>query len=170
MRREGKVSDASILEGGREVARIAPHGGMAYRMEAPGDGSWDLDPRVSGEVRPFSLEVTAAGDSGSRVLTILNHIFVHAGAFYMFMGVPEHVHPRDHILGQRFIIRLDKFPFSSLEEVDRETWGRLRRLRGVSVAEMRGLGPDGHTVKLSEELRPIGLILAAASYLLYSTA
>jgi hypothetical protein len=40
---------------------------------------------------------------------------------------------------------------------------------GVPVGETSGLGTHGHHVKVEKELEDIGLIIAASSYLLYST-
>lgn len=170
VKRTGGFADAVVTEGGKEVAQIRPKGTGTFELESADGALWRLDPRVAGEIRPFSLVVTPASGTGTPVLRIQNHVFQHGGRFYMLMGIPEDRHPKDHLIGGRFIIRLDRFPFTNMEDIDRETWGRLRRLRGVSVGEIGGLGLDGHTVELSDELGPIGLQLAAASYLLYSTA
>jgi hypothetical protein len=170
IRRTGKTYEAVISSEGKEVASISAGEGLTRTLEAAGDGSWRLDPRVHGEVRPFSMNVTAAEGDAEPVLTIRNHVFRHGGKFYMLTGIPEDLPPANHMLGGRYICRLDRFPFHDLETIDGETWGRLKRQRGPAVGEIDGLGLEGHRVKLSEELQGIGLQLAAASYLLYSTA
>jgi hypothetical protein len=169
VKRVGGVADAVITSEGKEVATMSRRADRRFELSIMEDGSWTLDPRVNGEVRPFSLEATSHDLPSVPVLTIMNHVFQYRRNFYLMMGIPEDVHPRDHLLGGRHIIRLDKFPFSTLGEVDRETWGRLKRLRGVSVGQIAGLGLDGHSVELTDELKEIALPLAAASYLLYST-
>lgn len=165
----GKVPDAVVSEGGREEARVSGGEGQSFRLESEDGRSWDLDPRVHGEIRPFSMRVSATGRPGEPVLTIRNHVFFHGGKPYMMTGIPEDVTPADHVLGRRHINRLDTFPFSTLEEIDPETWGRLRRHRGVSVGTFDGLGLKEFRVRLAEELGGIALPLVAASYLLYST-
>jgi hypothetical protein len=44
------------------------------------------------------------------------------------------------------------------------------RFREVPVGEISGLGIQGHHVKVDKELEDIGLLIAARSYLIYSTA
>ncbi len=164
-------SEAVINSGGKEVARIRPVGKHMFSLETNEGMRLLLDPHVHAEIRPFSLNITAHSEGRTeQVLTIRNHIFKHAGEFYMLTNVPEGMHPADHILGRRYICRLVNFPFSDIADVDHETWGRLRRNRGAVVGEMDGLGLEGHTVRLSSELQDISLPLAASSYLLYSTA
>ena len=48
---------------------------------------------------------------------------------------------------------------------------KLKRFRGVPVGEASGLGatPEGHHVKVNDELDDIGLFLAAISYLMYAS-
>jgi hypothetical protein len=169
VKRTGKTSDATIRRGGEEVATLRSSGESRFALESARGGAWDLNPRVQGEIRPFSMNVTSSEDSGKPVLTIRNHVFFHGGRAYMLTGVPEDVKPADHLLGKRHINRLGQFPFSSLEEIDPETWGRLRMHRGVAVGTIEGLGIEEFRVALSEELQDVGLPLAAASYLLYST-
>jgi hypothetical protein len=115
------------------------------------------------------MSVTALEGEHEPLLTIRNHVFFHGSKAYYLTGIPEDVRPANHILGRRHISRLDKFPFSRLEDIDMETWGRLRRHRGVSVGTIDGLGLDRLRVSLSGELEDVGLPLSAASYLLYST-
>lgn len=170
IKRTGKSSDAVINSGGKKVASLRGEGNMLFRLESTGDGGWQLDPRVHGEIRPFSMNVTASGRPGAPVLTIRNHVFRHGGKTYLLNGIPEDVRPAEHILGGRYICRLDKFQFSDLEDIDLETWGRLRMHRGVSVGTVEGFGLGEYKVKLSQELQGIGLPLSAASYLIYATA
>ena len=167
VRRAGRPSDAVISRGGEEVASLRGERNMTVRLESKEGGSWTLDPRVHGEVRPFSMKATPEGSG--EVLVIRNHVFFHDSKAFMLTSIPEDVHPAEHVLGKRHINRLDRFPFSSLEDIDLETWGRLRRQRGVSVGTIEGLGIEEFRVTLSQELQDIGLQLSAASYLLYST-
>lgn len=170
VRSSGGPPDASIWKGGEEVATIRREGRLLFRLESSAKEIWMLDPRVHGEVRPFSMKVTASGTGGEPVLTIRNHVFFHSGRAYILTAVPADVHPAEHTLGKRHVSRLDRFPFSRLEDIDLQTWGRLRLNRGVSVGTMEGLGADEFRISLSEELQGVGLPLAAASYLLYSTS
>ena len=139
-----------------------------------------MTPRVDGEVRPFSMIAyeTKGGDTqetnntidGKEVLKIRNNLFWYNGSLYMLNSLPEGKLPRDHITGIRFISKLVNFPYNSHQEIDPETWERLGRHRGQQVGELSGLGrSDGHKVKLASELEGIGIPLAAASYLIYST-
>jgi len=57
-----------------------------------------------------------------------------------------------------------------LTDLDHHIKHKLRRYRGVAVGEVSGLGIDGHHVKVEKELEGIGLLIAASSYLIYSTA
>jgi len=110
------------------------------------------------------------------VLTVKNHVFKHGGKFYMLRNHPEGSAPKSYLSGPRYISRLDNFPHSELSEVGKhDSHGgshRLKRFRGVPVGEASGLGiaGSGHRVKVGEELRDIGLLLAASSYLLYASA
>ena len=169
VRRTGKTSDAVISQGGESVGTLRGEGDLLFRLESATKESWTLDPRVHGEIRPFSMKVTASGARGEPVLTIRNHLFFHNRRAYALTTIPEDVNPSEHVLGKRHVSRLDRFPFSSLEEVDLQTWGRLRLHRGTSVGTIDGLGADEFRVSLSHELQDIGLELSAASYLLYST-
>jgi hypothetical protein len=49
---------------------------------------------------------------------------------------------------------------------------KLKRFRGVPVGEASGLGaaPEGHKVKVNDELDDIGLFIAATSYLMFASA
>jgi hypothetical protein len=153
----------------------------------PGD-RWTLSPRIHGVVKPFSMTVKkidyTTGDSsddhadgaekedeGSPLFTIEHGLFFYTGRFYIFNGRPEGRPLRELLLGgKKYICRLDHFSFASIAEVNREAWSNLGRLRGVPVGELEGIGALGHHVRLLPELQPIGLPLAAASFLLYSTA
>lgn len=170
VKRVGRVFDAVVSSKGRTVATLSRENNLGLRLRSTTGEAWDLDPRVHGEIKPFSMDVTLSSAPEKPVLTVVNHVFFHNGKAYMLTGIPEDVHPADHILGKRHVNRMDRFPFSSLEEIDRETWGRLRRYRGVSVGTIDGLGLDGFKVELSSELGDIGLPLSATAYLLYSTA
>ena len=169
IRRTGRPSDAVVWREGEKVATLRGEGNLLVRLESTAEESWVLDPRVHGEVRPFSMNVTASGSDGEAVLTIRNHVFFHNSRAFMLTSIPEDVHPGEHVFGRRHISMLEKFPFSRLEEIDLQTWGRLRGQRGVSVGTFDGLGADEFRVSLSHELEDVGLPLSAASYLLYST-
>ncbi|MDG7007714.1 MAG: hypothetical protein JRN06_05680 [Nitrososphaerota archaeon] len=169
VRRSGRPADAVIRRGGEEVATLRGEGNLLFRLESKANESWVLDPRVHGEVRPFSMNVTAPGSKGEAILTIRNHVFFHGAKAFMLTSIPEDVHPADHVFGKRHVNRLENFPFSRLEDIDLQTWGRLRMQRGISVGTFDGLGTDEFRVTISQELEDIGLQLAAASYLLYST-
>ena len=88
----------------------------------------------------------------------------------MLINHPEGRHWNDYLSGPRYISRLDNFPYSDLTELDHHIKHRLKRFRGVPVAEASGLGTDSHYVKVDKELEDIGLFIAASSYLIYSTA
>ena len=165
----GRPPDAIIWREGEKVATLRGEGNLLVRLESTAKESWVLDPRVHGEVRPFSMNVTTSGPDGEAVLTIRNHVFFHSSKAFMLTSIPEDVHPRNHIFGKRHVSRLERFPFSRLEDIDLQTWGRLRNQRGVSVGTFEGLGMDEFRVFLSQELEDIGLPLSASSYLLYST-
>ncbi|HKT22659.1 MAG TPA: hypothetical protein VJR06_08640 [Nitrososphaerales archaeon] len=167
VRGSAKSPDATVSCQGRDVASIRLEGGSTLLL-VDGDGSWKMDPRVQGEIRPFSMCLARPGEPDMPVLSIRNHLFFHRGRAYLLTGIPEDVRPSDHLLGKRHVSRLDTFPFSSLGDVDPETWGRLRKHRGVSVGTIESAEPGTCKVALSEELEEIGLPLAAASYLLYT--
>lgn len=168
VRGSGEPSEALIWRADEKVATLRRGQDLLFKLESTAAGSWMLDPRIKGEIRPFSMNVTASGE-GEAVLTIRNHVFFHDSKAFMLTSIPEDVHPAEHVLGRRHINRLEKFPFSRLEDIDLQTWGRLRRQRGTSVGTLDGVGRDEFRVSLSGELEDIGLQLAAASYLLYTT-
>lgn len=168
VKHEGREAGATVSKGREVLAELRGTEGHGFELQSVSKERWELSPRVQGEIRPFSMDVRSGG-SGEQVLTIRNHVFFRGQSAYMLTGIPEDVEPSEHVLGTRHINRLDKFPFKSLDEIDPETWGRLRTHRGVSVGTMRGLGVNGFKVNLSEELEKIGLPLSAALYLLYTT-
>ncbi|MDG6949427.1 MAG: hypothetical protein JRM77_06240 [Nitrososphaerota archaeon] len=159
---------ARVLIDGKEVATIGPDGKAIFRVRSVSLGDWKVELRDDGQVRPFSAEITSAGTNGVAV-KIRNHLFFYKGAAYLLTGIPEEVKPADHVLGKRHVSRLDSFPFSRLDDVDLETWGRLRLHRGTSVGEIYGASPQEFRVTLSGELLEIGLPLSATLYLLYNS-
>ena len=163
---EGRL--ARVFVEGKEVATIGARGNAMFSVLSESYGEWSVELRDNGEIRPFSAEITGKDKSGF-ALKIRNHLFFYKGAAYLLTGIPERVKPADHVLGRRHVIRLDSFPFSRLDEVDRETWGRLRLHRGISVGEIDGDSPEAFRVTLSDELSEIGLPLSAALYLLYNS-
>jgi hypothetical protein len=169
VRRTGRPSDAAIWREGAREGTLGREGALLFRLASAANEVWILDPRVHGEIRPFSMAVTASVPGGRAVLTIRNHVFFHHATPYMITSIPEDMHPAEHLLGMRHINRLENFPFSRLEDIDLETWGRLRRQRGTSVGTIEGLGADEFRVALGGELADLGMPLAATSYLLYST-
>jgi hypothetical protein len=170
VKRSGRPAEATVTSGSTTVAHLQADESRAL-LTATDGRRWVMDPRVQGEVRPFSLAVSEETPSGPEpVFTIRSHLFEHGEQMYMLTNIPEGLHPAEHGSGRRYICRLVNFPFKTVSEIDHETWGRLRRHRGVPVGEVDGLGHYGHTVRLGEELRDIALPLAVASYLLYSTA
>jgi hypothetical protein len=115
-------------------------------------------------------EREAPDEDGFPIFTIEDGLFFYRSRFYIFNGRPEGRPLRELLVGgKKYICRLDQFSFSNLAELNREAWSNLGRLRGAPVGELDGLGASGHHVKLLPELQPIGLPLAAASFLLYST-
>jgi hypothetical protein len=137
------------------------------------DGSkWILDKKVYGEFRPFSVEV-AKVEGGIRsgvVFTILEHIFKHNNRFYMMTNLPEGKKWSDSLTGPKYIGRLNNFPFTELKEIDQITMRKLRRFyRGVKVGEIACSDVHNIVMKINDELTDIGLILAACSYVIYSS-
>lgn len=126
-----------------------------------------LDPRVDRAISPFSTTIYE-GD-GKILLRIKSGVFSYIGKIYLFKSLPEGKSMKGHLSRSKYICRLDNFPYHDVDEIDRETRERLNRYRGVDVGRLSGLGKLGHKVTIDEELREIGLPLAAASYLLYST-
>ena len=88
----------------------------------------------------------------------------------MLTNHPEGKHWNEYLSGFRHISRLDNFPYSDLTNIDQHIKHELLGFRGVPVGEISGLGIQGHHVKVDKELEDIGLLIAARSYLIYSTA
>ena len=164
--------EAKIFSDNSEVGEIKMGSDFTFRLISKDGREWDLTNKVHGEARPFSLTVAEVKDhKGKVVLTIKEHLFKHNNRFYMLTNHPEGKSWSESLTGPKYIGRLNNFPFSDIEEVDRDTMQKIRRYyRGTHVGEMSGLGLYGHSVKISDEIEDIGLILAACSYLLYSTA
>ena len=162
----------------REVAKIKKGDDQkSFKMLAKDGSEWILTKSVHGKFRPFSLTVLlnkqkGENDTNREILTIIEHIFKHRGKFYMLTNHPEGKHWNEYLSGPRYISRLDYFPYADLHELDYHIKHILRRFRGVPVGEASGLGiREGHYVKIDDnELEDISLLIAASSYLLYSTA
>ncbi len=168
-----KPFEAKIFSINKEVGDLKMKDNFTFRLTSMDGREWNLNNKVHGEVRPFSINVTEAkGDiKGKVVLTIREHLFKYNNKFYMLTNHPEGKLWKENLKGPKYISRLDNFPFSEIKEIDLSTRQKLRRLfRGVHVGEISGLGIYGHRVKVKDELSEIGLILATCSYLLYSTA
>jgi hypothetical protein len=164
-------------EGGEEIAEIKKgEDQKSFKLIRKKDGhKWILTKNVHGEFRPFSMSVLDQNEHNGcgidkNVLTIREHLFKHRGKFYMLTNHPEGKHWNEYLSGIRYISRLDNFPYSDLTDLDYQIKHKLRRFRGVPVGEVSGLGIQGHHVKVEKELEDIGLLIAASSYLIYSTA
>lgn len=171
--------DATIMLNKKRIAEIRKAADYAFELVDKKDGiSWKISNNVSNEFYPFSLSISIEYRNTEKqlqnkdILTIRNHVFSYNGKFYMFTNHPEGRAWREYLSGPRFICRLEKFPYTNLAEINQETKHELARFRGVPVGEAIGLGisNDGHKVRVWGELRDIGLLIAASSYLIYSTA
>lgn len=166
-----EVPSARITMQGKEVAELSVVGeGLFSLTEA--SKSWLLTRRVDGEIRPFSMAVyKSKGEAvdSKEVLKIKDHIFFHDGRFYVIGGIPEGRYPKHHMMGSKYICRLQNFPFSHPDQVDAVTKHRLKRHRGVPVGEFSGLGSTGFHIRLEDELKSIQLQLSASIYLMYSS-
>ena len=140
---------------------------------------WVLTNRIDGEHRRFSFSVRKVdGREGEALLIVRDNVFKHNGKFYMLANHPEGRLWQHHVTSPiRYISRLDNFPYSDLYEMDENKHhqslrNKIKRFRGVPVGEASGLGaaPEGHNVKVSDELDDIGLFVAATSYLMYASA
>ena len=168
--RSESENSAKILLHGKAIAHLQTKGNDVSSLETLTGRIWEMTRRVDREIRPFSLLIrTASKASQNFILKIKDHLFAYGGKMYMFGAVPEGTGPHLHLRGTKFIGRLDGFPFQDPDQVDLETKNRLKRLRGVPVGEFTGIGKKTHLVKLEKELEPIGLQLAAACFVLYST-
>jgi hypothetical protein len=174
-------------ENGKEVAEIKKRGEQSeFRLLSKNDNrEWVLTNKIDGEHRRFSFsirEVEKQQEQGQRekdaLLTVRDNIFKHNGMFYMLANHPEGKSWHNYVNNPvRYISRLDNFPYSDVSEVDENKHHqnlrhKIKRFRGVPVGEASGLGttPEGHHVKVNDELDGIGLFLAATSYLMYASA
>jgi hypothetical protein len=190
--------DARIFsENGEEIAEIIKGEGLEFKLISQKDNrEWVLTNKIDGQHRRFSFSVREAEkkevnagerrrgggeeeeEEGNPLLIIQDNIFVHNGKFYMLANHPEGKLWHDYINSPvRYISRLDNFPYSNVSEMDENKHHqnlrhKLKRFRGVPVGEASGLGatPEGHHVKVNDELDDIGLFLAATSYLMYASA
>lgn len=166
-----------IVKDENRLAVLRPNGDLTYLLVEKDDSSWSINQKAKGEASPFTIRATKLVPLDSRptaqvvrVLEIGNGLFTHNGRFYFIGCVPEGRSLRSVLTGKRYICRLDNFPFSRVEDVDRATIHRLRTFRGRMVGEFEGAGPKGHRVTIAEELQEIALPLAASCYLLFSSA
>lgn len=166
-----KNEPAGIVFENKKTAKLRNLGNGLYKMACE-NYRWLLNKRVDGEIGPFSIIVFTTNDSNAaqkEVLKIKDHIFLHNKILYMLGGIPEGGIPKHHLTGSKYICRLTNFPFEHPDHVDEETKNRLKRHRGVPVGEFSGLGTSGFRMSLGDELNDIGLQLAAAAYLVYSS-
>jgi hypothetical protein len=163
-------------EDGQEVAEIKKGEMLGFQLVSKKDNrKWSLTNKVDGEHRRFSFTVR---EGENALLTVRDSIFKHNGKFYMLANHPEGKSWNDYVNSSvRYISRLDNFPYADLAETDEKSHRqdlrhKLKRFRGVRVGEASGLGasPNGHHVKVDQELEDIGLFLAATSYLMYASA
>jgi hypothetical protein len=188
--------DARIFsENGEEIAEIIKGEGLEFKLISQKDNrKWVLTNKIDDQHRRFSFsvreveakEVNDAGErrgkekekEGNPLLIIRDNIFTHNGKFYMLANHPEGKSWHNYVNSPvRYISRLDNFPYSTVSEMDENKHHqnlrhKLKRFRGVPVGEASGLGatPEGHHVKVNDELDDIGLFLAATSYLMYASA
>lgn len=174
--------DAKIFsEDGEEIAEIKKAEGPQFRLQSKKDNrKWMLTNKIDGEHRRFSFSVRREGEreESDPLLMVRDNIFRHNGKFYMLANHPEGKLWQNHVNSPiRYISRLDNFPYSDVFEMDdnkhqQSLRNKLKRFRGVPVGEASGLGitPEGHSVKVNDELDDIGLFLAATSYLMYASA
>ncbi len=170
-----KPWEARIYSDKIEVGEIKKGTGPSFNLISTDGRIWNITNKVHGEVRPFSLRVLQEKNENKEnlndeALIIREHLFKYRGKFYMFANHPEGKPWHEYLSGPRYISRLDNFPYSDLEEIDHHIKHKLKRFRGVKVGEASGLGVNGHIVKVWGDLENIGLLIAASSYLLYSTA
>jgi hypothetical protein len=182
--------DAKIFsDDGKEIAEIEKRGGgeqPEFRLFSKKDShEWTLTNKIDGEYRRFSFSIKEIENQGGgerrekdALLIVRDNIFEHNGNFYMLANYPEGKSWHNHVNSPiRYISRLDNFPYSNVSEMDENKHHqnlrqKLKRFRGVPVGEASGLGvaPEGHHVKVNDELDDIGLFLAAISYLIYASA
>jgi hypothetical protein len=170
IKRTGDPKEADIFQSGQLIARLENGQDRLHALLKVEDGSGEvyrLDPKVDGVISPFSSEIYNQNEKP--VLKIRSGCFSHQNKIYLFKSLPEGKSMQHHLNGMKYICRLENFPYHNVDEIDRETWQKLGKHRGVDVGSMSGLGTLGHKVSLRIELADIGLPLSAASYLLYST-
>ncbi len=162
---------------GKEVAEITKGEQLGFKLISKKDKSeWTLDNKIDGEHRRFSFSAEEKG--GRKILTIRDNVFSHNSKFYMFANHPEGKSWHDYVKSSvRYISRLDNFPYSDMAETSdkkhhQNLRDKIKRFRGIPVGEASGLGAsaEGHHVKVNQELEDIGLLLAAASYMMYASA
>jgi len=159
---------AEISQEGKIVAHLEEDGNLDSVLTTIDAKNYYFSPRVDGKINPFSSTIELGNGSRETILKILGHLFAYGGNLYIIGGIPEGKSPRD--IGQtKFICRLVNFPYSEVDQIDVHVREKLGRHRGVEVGELSGLGRRGHKVTLAPELEQIGLPLAVACYLLYST-
>jgi hypothetical protein len=174
-------------ENGKEVAEIEKRRGeeLEFRLLSKKDNhEWVLTNKIDGEHSRFSFSIRETEKQDGRrrekdaLLTVRDNTFKHNGNFYMLANHPEGKSWHNHVNSPiRYISRLDNFPYSDVSEMDENKHHqnlrqKLKRFRGVPVGEASGLGatPEGHRVKVNDELDDIALFLAAISYLIYASA
>jgi len=186
--------DAGIFsKAGEEIAAITKGEGLEFKLIGRKDNrEWVISNKVDGQHRRFSFTINEAKkkeekigkgrnpvlENNNALLTIQDNIFQHNDKFYMLANHPEGKSWDSYINSPvRYISRLDNFPYSSVFEMGENKYyqdlrHKLKRFRGVPVGEASGLGatPEGHHVKVSDELDDIGLFLAATSYLMFASA
>ncbi len=186
--------DARIFsKNGEEIAAITKGEGLEFKLISRKDNrEWILTNKIDGQHRRFSFSVSEAekkdekrGEGRGRapednktLLTIQDNIFMHNGKFYMLANHPEGKSWHNYVNSPvRYISRLDNFPYSDVSEMDKNKHQqnlrhKLKRFRGVPVGEASGLGttPEGHQVRVNDELDDIGLFIAATSYLMFASA
>lgn len=171
--------ETTIILNKKQIGKIRKAKDYTFDLVDKKDGiKWTISNNIADEFFPFSLSVsrerrnTEERLQNKDTLTIINHVFSHNGKFYMFANHPEGRAWKEYLSGPRSICRLENFPYTRLADVNQQSKHELTRLRGVPVGEATGLGisDEGHKVKIWGELREIGLLVAASSYLIYSTA
>jgi hypothetical protein len=166
----GDPDVAEILRSGKLVGtlkKVKDGQRTILKTENGSNRIYQLDPKVNGEIFPFSATIYENGNK--QVLKIKSGVFSYKGKVYMFKSLPEGKSMNGHLSGLKYINRLDDLPYHDIDEIDRMTWEKLNKHRGVEVGTISGFGKLEHKVSLGEGLADIGLPLAAASYLLYST-
>lgn len=158
---------AKIFSKEKQIGELRNISKGLYRL-TNGSKIWILTRRIDNTLLPFSMLISEEKTS-KEILKVKDHLFPYDSCFYMVGGIPESQNPKDHLQGYKYIIRITNFPHTQHEQIDQDTRNRLKRHRGVAVGRIHGLGSKGFYVKLEDELKDIGLPLAAATYLMYSS-